>query len=299
MKVTWKQRVEYVALRGVMVGVNLLPERFAYSVFGALGRLFFSLSRRRRGYALHMLRNAYPEGCDRDLLRIGRLATGNMFKVALDVIRADPWLRSGRILERIDTSEFAACAAQAPFIGITAHLGSWEAGAIGMAAVVGGTHVVTKMHRNPLLRSWMTASRSKVGVHCYPRRGGIRGLIRALDRGQVALQAVDQNQRLRGMFVPFFGEIAATERAAATLAVRKGYPLQVGACHRIGGGFRFNIAVFPPIHPEITGDVEADVRTLVKQVNAQIEAPVLRYPEQYNWIHNRYRTQPKPGDLVG
>ena len=128
------------------------------------------------------------------------------------------------------------------------------------------------------------------------RRGGIRGLARALKQGALGLQAVDQNQRLRGVYVPFFGKLASTERAAATLAVRQGYPVAISSCVRIGKGFRFRIQLHEVIQvtvPANKEDVAAHVIQLVLRINQRLEKAILTYPEQYLWIHDRYRTQPE------
>src|SRR5690606_23361154 len=143
--------------------------------------------------------------------------------------------------------------------------------------------------RNPLTAAFLKRRREAAGLVMHPRRGGIRPLVRALARRCPVLQVVDQNQRLRGVFVPFFGRLASTERSAATLAVRKGYPVFAGACVRSGGGFRFRFEVVPPFRASPTGDAESDVRAACRQINALVETLVLRHPDQYLWIHDRYR----------
>jgi KDO2-lipid IV(A) lauroyltransferase len=142
------------------------------------------------------------------------------------------------------------------------------------------------------------ANRERGGLVIHPRRGGVRDLARALAAGEVGLQAVDQNQRLRGVFVPFFGELASCERAAVSLALRFGYPIVVGAALRVGGGFRFRFVLHGPFRLNVTGDRAADLRAGVLRVNQEIERLVRMAPDQYLWIHDRYRTQPKPGDVV-
>lgn len=292
MKVRFKHRAEYAALRTVMFCAGLLPEGIAYRCAAGLGRLFFRCSKRRQKIALRMLRNAYPERKDADLLRLGRVATGNMFKVGLDMLRLGKCLESDTFRRRLDTEEFERTIPAPPFLGVTAHLGSWEVGGAGMSMCVGGADVVVQTFKNPLVQGFLERSRARANLRLHPRRGGIRGLARALEAGRVGLQAVDQNQRLRGIFVPFFGEIASTERAAATLALRKGYPVCVGCAVRTGVGFRFRLFTFPPIRPVSTGDREADIESLVREINARLEELVLRHPEQYLWIHDRYKTRP-------
>ena len=127
------------------------------------------------------------------------------------------------------------------------------------------------------------------GLHLHPRRGGLRELAATLRNGSVGLQAADQHQRMRAVRVPFFGELASTERSAVTLALRDGYPIVVGRCERVGPGFRFCPIFSEPFMPEVTGDRREDVRRAAAEVNRRLEEHILACPDQNLWIHDRYR----------
>lgn len=295
MKVTLEHRITYAAARVALWIVEHVPKPIAYGCAAALGRLFFRLARRRRRIALEFLRLAFPDPnqkSDKDLYRIGSIATGNLFKVPLDMIYSTRLIRDGTFLDHVDVSETRAHMPEGAFFGCTAHLGSWEVAAIHYAAMGRETHVVVQSFKNPLQQRYITETRRKAGLYLHPRRGGIRGLMKALARGCVGLQAVDQNQRKRGVFVPFFGKLASTERSAATIALRKGYPIMTGTCRRIGKGFRFKTYIDDLIYPKPTGDLEEDVSQLASLINERLEQHILAAPEQYLWIHNRYRTRP-------
>lgn len=297
MKVRFVDRVVHLAARAAIGIAARIPQWIGYGLADALGRLFFALDRRRRGYALKFLRNAYPEASPAELRRIGSRATGNLFKVPLDMARLTRLLaRGGSVRDVVDFGDAAAALASAkpPFLGLTGHLGSWEIAAVAMAQSFGRAHGIARVSRNPLLQRWILANRERGGLVVHPRRGGVRGLARALAGGEVGLQAVDQNQRLRGVFVPFFGQLASCERAAVSLALRFGYPVVFGAALRVGSGFRFRFVARGPVQLAITGDRAADLRAGVLRVNQEIEQLVRLAPEQYLWIHDRYRTQPKP-----
>ena len=287
-----RDRVVYALGRAALFAVNLLPERPAYEIVGAVGRLYFRCSKKRQRYALRFLGNAYPDRSERELLDLGRVATGNIFKVSLDMVRVIPWLEKGRLEERLDFDELHNLP-EPPFLGLAAHLGSWEMAAFAAALLRGETHGIARAFRNPLLNRFIVDNRRRAGFIVHPKRGGIRSLVRALEAGCVGLQAVDQRQRLRGVMAPLFGEMASSERAAAVLALRKGYPMAVGGVVRVGPGFRFRGVLTEPFHVEPTGDFEADVTRVVTEVNRRLEQLILAHPEQYLWIHNRYRDRDK------
>ena len=292
--VTFGHRAVYLLARGGIALANLLPEPLAYGLAGTLGRLFLRFAPRRRALALTMLRRAFPGRADAELLAIARRATGNLFQVGVDLVRATRWIRSGRLRERIDFGDAPAILEREPggVLGLTGHLGSWEIAGLSVATLGRETHAIAREFKNPLIQRFLVRSRSAIGLNVHPRRGGIRAVAFALRRGHVCLQVVDQNQRLRGVFVPFFGELASTERSAARLALRMKAPIYVGAAVRSGRGFRFRVVLGERIAITPTGDVDADVAAVMTQVNRALERLILAWPEQYLWIHDRYRTRP-------
>jgi Kdo2-lipid IVA lauroyltransferase/acyltransferase len=300
VKVRLRDRVVYGIARLAFAVASRVPQWLGYGAARALGRLWFRLDRRRRGYALTFLRLAYPSAGDRELRRLGSIATGNLFCVPLDMARLTRLLaRGGSVREVLDyrLAERQLASMRRPFLGLTAHLGNWEIAAIGVAQWAGGAHGIARVSKNPLLERWILGNRERGGLVIHPRRGGVRDLAKAMAGGTVGLQVVDQNQRLRGVFAPFFGKLASCERAAVTLALRHGYPIVVGAAIRRGGGFAFDLVAEEPFVLTATGDRAADLAAGVRRVNAAIEALVRRAPEQYLWIHDRYRTQPQQSEV--
>lgn len=301
MKVRLRDRVVYWAARLAIGTAARVPQWLGYSLADALGRLWFRCDRRRRGYALRLLRNAYPDWTDAERLKVGAAATGNLFKVPLDMARLTRLFeRGGDLAAVLDTSEAGPRLdrMRAPYFGLTAHLGNWEVAAIGVAQHAGTGHGIARVAKNPLLNRWILRNRERGGLVIHPRRGGFRDLAAALEKGGVGLQVVDQNQRLRGVFAPFFGEVASCERAAVSLALRHGYPIIVGGALRRGRGFRFDLVSCEPFVPERTGDKQRDLLAAVERVNREIETLIRRAPEQYLWIHDRYRTRPPVGDAA-
>lgn len=290
MKVRLSHRLVYWLSRVAIGAAAALPEVLGYGFAAGLGRLYFRCSRRRRDCALRFLRAAFPERSERELLRIGRIATGNVFKVPIDMCKLTRLLaRGGHVREVVDLSALDGLLPRPPYLAVTAHLGSWEVAAVTMAQVAGEGHGVARVSKNPLLQRWILQNRRRGGLHIHPRRGGIKHLAAAVKRGAIGLQVVDQHQRMRGVIAPFFGRPASCERSAASLALRHGYPMVVGGAVRVGSGFRFKMVSAAPFVPQQTGDRQADLRATVMQVNQRLETQIRAHAEQYLWIHDRYR----------
>ncbi|MBK8096635.1 MAG: hypothetical protein IPK26_05975 [Planctomycetes bacterium] len=292
MKFRVVDRLVYWLARLVIGIAARVPQGLGYGAAALLGRLYVRLDGKRRLRALAFLRTAFPQHDERQLLAVARAATGNVFKVPLDMARLTRLLaRGGDLRAVVDTSQAQSILpVRGPYLALTAHLGSWEMAAVAMAHLAGRAHGIARVARNPLLQQWILDNRQRGGLHIHPRRGGLRDLAAAVRDGAVGLQVVDQHQRLRGVQAPFFGRMASCERAAASLALRQRYPIVVGVALRVGRGFRFRLIGAAPFVPESTGDKRADLVRTVTQINERIEAFIRMAPEQYLWLHDRYRT---------
>ncbi|MBI5851598.1 MAG: hypothetical protein HZB39_11330 [Planctomycetes bacterium] len=291
-----RHRIAYAAARAGLAVLAALPERIAYTGMAAVARAYLACARGRRRLGLANLELAFPEAdgvLDRsERLRIVREGTVSAFLTVLDLVYASRWLARGRLLERVDVTEWETRQPKPPFLGVSLHLGSWEVAALTAAFLEHEVHVIGRLPKNPLIARFLRARREAFGLIVHDRRGGVRPIARALHAGKVVVQAADQNQRLRGVFVPVFGRLASSERAAATLAVRRDLPLFVGCCVRVGKGFRFAMRMLEPFPAARTGVLHDDVVATVKRVTDGIERLVRERPDQYLWIHDRYRTRP-------
>jgi KDO2-lipid IV(A) lauroyltransferase len=124
------------------------------------------------------------------------------------------------------------------------------------------------------------------------RQDGVRPILSALRKGIPIYYAPDLDfGRKDAVFVPFFGVPAATITGVARLAKATGASVLPVISKMLPGGGGYRITVHPPLENYPTGDVVADTR----RINAFIEEQVLTMPEQYYWVHKRFKTRP-PGE---
>lgn len=282
---------------GLLLGLLArVPEGLAYRAAEALGLLFWALvPGRRRLAAEHLglalrLDPAHPR-----VRSLVRRSAGALFRVALDFARLPRWIRSGRLLERVETGAFQRTFEQAGpggLIVVTGHLGSWEVAGAAFARLRGEVHVIGRRMENPYLDRVLREGRERAGLRVHPRRGGIRPLVAALASGKDCALLLDQNQRKRALFVPVFGRLAATDRSAAILALRMGATVLVGCALREGRGFRFRMAAAPLLRPTARELAQRDAAGFTRRIMEALEGLILAHPEQYLWVHRRYRTRP-------
>lgn len=283
------------SLRLLLGALARAPEGPAYSLALGAGRLFWLASPSRRRRAMENLRLALGE---KATLAQARESFSSLMKVALDFVRLPRVLEKGDLSRFVDFSEFDPYLEEAGpggVIFVTGHLGSWEVGGVALARKRGALHVIARRVENPYLDRLVFQGRARAGLVVHPRRGGMRPLVRALKEGRDVGVLLDQNQRKRGIFVPVFGKPASTDRSAAALVFRLARPVVVGFALREGRTFRFRMVPGGLLRPTEEEREKKDLEGFTERIVTAMEGVILRFPEQYLWLHNRYRTRP-PGE---
>jgi KDO2-lipid IV(A) lauroyltransferase len=153
-------------------------------------------------------------------------------------------------------------------------------------------HSVYRSIKNPLIDRLIRRRRAAFGQIMVEREGAFPTLLRILRRkGYIGL-VVDQYAKLEGIWVPFFGRLASTTPGPALLALRAGAPIVIGFARRLPGLYRFEIFFDEPIWAAPSGDRDADVERITLEISRRIEGYVRQAPEQWLWLHRRWRRPP-------
>ena len=291
-----KRTLRYGLLRAALALVGLLPLGWAQALGRALGSAAFHLAPAERRKALATLSVAFPEMTDQARLEVVRRCFRHLGTVVLEMAVAP---RLGARLERlVDVSGEAltrlqdAHARGKGVVCVTAHLGNWELHAARVARYGFPLSAVGKENVDPRLTRLMERSRAAGGMRTLWRGqpGVAVAMLRALRKGELLGMLIDQDTNVQNVFVPFFGRPAATPRAAADLVLRTGAAALVFLNHRGDDG------VYRTTTEEVevprTGDDERDAVELTARMTERIEAAVRAHPEQWVWMHQRWKTKP-------
>ncbi|MBI4229542.1 MAG: lysophospholipid acyltransferase family protein [Planctomycetes bacterium] len=180
-----------------------------------------------------------------------------------------------------------------PTILVTGHLGNWEYAIWALRRVGILFTGIERPLDNPLLGDYLNRKRRTRIAGLIPQEGALRRMLRLLQEGKPIGLLVDQDAGRHGRFVPFFGRTASTLDTPAALALRTGaWILPIGLQRaRRSPWYRFRFA--PPIVPRPTGDRDADIHDLTSRYTAAVEALIRLAPEQWLWMHRRWRTRPE------
>lgn len=169
----------------------------------------------------------------------------------------------------------------------TAHLGNWELSAYAHALLAAPMHVVVRPLDNPLIDALVERRRAFSGNRPIFKKDFARAILKALAANEAVGILADQNASLdSGVFVDFFGVPACASTGLAKLAAHSGAAVIPGFALWEEAERRYVLRFYPPV--PMTGDVARDTQSIQKC----IEAVIRQYPDQWLWIHRRWKTRP-------
>ncbi|MCB9366780.1 MAG: lysophospholipid acyltransferase family protein [Calditrichaeota bacterium] len=280
--------LQYAALRGFIAFVGVLPRRVRGAIGTGLGRLAYSLGIRKR-VVFQNLNTAFPGIPQKGLQDTARRCFEHFGHVAVSLAELPKLSREALndwvFMEGLEGLDRAVAGGNGGLV-ISGHLGNWEV--IGaMAARLGyPVSFVVTTQRNKLVENWLNRLREQCGVEIIQRKDALRGVLSALKRNRVVAILIDQDAHQEGVFVPFFGKLSSTPRGPAVFHLRTGAPLIFMASSRIPGE-RYCCQMHHVTVAEGAGQEE-----IMATLTAKLEEQIRRTPEQWFWMHKRWKTLP-------
>jgi KDO2-lipid IV(A) lauroyltransferase len=268
----------------------LLPVPWLVAMGGMLGRLFGRVVHSRRRVVATNLQLCFPELPDAERERMVEAHFAALGAGLLETAAA--WFAPGRYFRGIGElvgleNLQAATADGSGALLLTGHFTTLEIGARYLCLAGVKFHAMYRPLDNPLLDYWMHRWRQdRSGLPALPK-DDLRAIVRALRRGGSIWYGPDQTiEAQNAVFVPFFGVPALTLTATARLAQMGRAKVVPFFPERRNG--RYRVTILPALENFPSGDDAADAR----RINELIEQAVRRCPEQYFWVHKRFKYQP-------
>jgi lauroyl/myristoyl acyltransferase len=262
-----------------------------------LGRLLYRLLPFRRGVILENLRRVFGESASAtDIERLAQAHYAHLGRLFWEFLWF-PWVSDARraAMARVENLAGleAALALGKGVVIVTGHFGNFEvATAAGLASyphAKGRFYFVRRPFKPRWLDNLVTRRFRRAGFGVLPKRGGLEGVLDRLNAGDLVVFPFDQHaSRKDGVLVEFFGQPAGTFRSVAVVALATGAPVVPASSWREPGGrhvLRFEDALAPIEH----ADTSEAIRLNTRAYNAALERMILRHPEQWWWVHRRWK----------
>lgn len=274
--------------------VGSLPGPVMLRVSSFIGDLWFAVDRRHRTVAMDNLKRAFKD--ELALAEIKGLARENFRQLARLLFEIG-WSLT---LEKRDLPRHVrlegmehvhrAFARKKGVLFLTAHMGSWELLTLVPGLIPYTVHDIYRPLDFPPLERLFVGFRTRFGLKLIAKEGAIRKMLKALARNEGVAIPLDQSVRARdGVFVDFFGEPTCTSKGFGYIAMRTGVPVVPVFMIREKGRY---VVIFGKRIPLFsTGDTQKDLVLNTTAYNRAIEVIIRRYPSQWFWVHNRWKTR--------
>jgi len=279
--------VEYVPALAALKSLELAPLPIAHRLARAYTRVLDLAIPRLRRTAEYNLAMALPDQDPRPIIdgvfrSIARLLVTFARFPSISRDNVAQWIRC----EGAEHFENALKHGRGVLFA-TAHLGNWELSAFAHAIITGPMHVVVRPLDNPLIDALVEKRRSLSGNWLISKSEAARTILKTLRNNQAVGILVDQNAAPEnGLFVNFFGTAACANVGFARLAAVSGAAVIPGFALWSETERRYVLRFYPPV--PITGDGARDTQA----IQAKLEEIIRAYPDQWLWIHRRWKTRP-------
>jgi len=281
---------------GAMYTAAWLPWPVKIGCGKAIGLLAWQLAKRRRRITETNIALCFP---DKTAVEQAQLVKDTFIANGIGLIEtATAWCRDAEDLRhrvsRINQDHLSRALARnqgALVIGI--HFLTLDLGGA-LHSLFYSADAVYRPHNNPLFDHFMTRARSRTFGRTIHRHD-LRGVVRQLKAGRIVWYSPDQDfGRNASVFAPFFGNQAATIKLTAKIARMTGAPVVPMMFHRNPNNRTYTIEWLPALENFPSGDEVADATC----INAIIEQAIRKHPEQYLWLHRRFKTRPEGEEKI-
>jgi len=282
--------LSYWFVRTTCAILLILPLQFSYSLARGIGTVAYHVLRYRRQVVMDNLHIALGrEMDDRKLAEIGAESYRQIAMTFIELLIAPKlYTHIQHILEAKHFALIQRLLHQGKgLVTVSGHLGNWELqGAAAATAMTKPFTVAAVQQSNPYIDSFITQRRNEMGMQVAGSKAAMKLLLRALKNKQAIGLVADQNAGIDAVYVDFFGKIAATHPGPAQLALKFGAPMVVGAAIRTAP------AQFKILTQQVEIKADDTVESLTQRHVKIFESFIRRYPEQYFWLHRRWKTRP-------
>jgi KDO2-lipid IV(A) lauroyltransferase len=288
----------YLAVRTAVCVVQALPAATALGFADLLAKLAYRIDRRHRKVADENLRFAFPDLTDAARDRLVRACYRHFCTVAIEIavlprkLRMENWRDYATLVSGKDI--LSALLGSRPVLIVTAHFGNWELAGFALGVFGFRTYAIARVLDNPHLEGFLKRFRERTGQAIIAKKDDFDRLSDTLKGGGKVATLGDQDAGPRGVFVDFFHRPASAHKAVALMAMEFDAVMIVIGVPRVREGARwhYHIECEDVIDPrEYAADPNA-VKAITQRYHDALARLVRRHPEQYFWLHRRWKTEP-------
>jgi len=244
------------------------------------------------------LRRSFPEWDEQRVDDTARDSLAHLVKFCVEVLHTPRLIHPVTVAERVTRGPgldeaLAILDSDRPVILVTGHLGNFELLGTAIASLGYRIEALARPLDNPLIYDWLLGMREKLGMRVITKWDATDRMVEVLrSRGALGFIA-DQNAGDKGTFVPFMGRLASAYKSIAVIAQLHDAAIICGYAQRTGPGFRYEVGTTDIILPEQWADQHDPTYYITARYTKALESAVRLCPEQYWWMHRRWKSRPR------
>ena len=290
----------YHVVRLLVTVLRALPFKMALRVADGLAWLANKLDARHSRVARENLIRAFPgRYSEKQLDALVAAVYRHFCRMLIEIVHIDRIINTLNWRDHLEyASEREARLCVGAMLGgrsvlmVTGHFGNWEVSSYlqGMLGFRG--YAIARPIDNPYIDVWLRKWRQATGQRVLAKKGDFDRIEEVLKKGGILATLGDQDAGARGLFVSFFNRPASTHKAVALLAIEHKTLMIVTGTARIGDNLNYRVYVEDVIDPLEYDDRKDAVSAITERFTAALERIIRRHPEQYFWLHRRWKHQP-------
>src|SRR5580698_1258590 len=292
-----KQNLEYFTVRLLILFMGALPRSMARAIGATLGDISLLVLPRLRAAGQTNLALAFPDWPQAQRDRVLRNSVRNLGRQLAEFCRMSRYTRASiATVARCEGEEhfLAAQARRQGTLVLTGHIGAWELSSFYHSLLGHPMALVIRRLDNPRVDALVNGIRGLHGNAVIHKDDFARGLLSAMRSNQTVGILMDTNMTPpQGVFVPFFGVEACTASGLARVALKTGAAVLPGFLLWEESERRYVLHFGEELSLVRTEDTQADILANTALFTSTIESYVRRYPEQWLWVHRRWKTRPE------
>jgi KDO2-lipid IV(A) lauroyltransferase len=285
----------YLAVRVVVCIVQALSFDNACTLGRFLGWLTYKFNQRHRLVAVENLQKSFPgkfSGSEIDTLVRG--VYRHICLLAVEIAHMPRRYHLHNYKRHVTLREpmriVDLLLSGRPVLFVTGHFGNWEMAGYAVGMFGFKAHAIARPLDNPYLDDFLRNFRERTGQRLLAKHGDFDQIEKVLAEGGLLATLADQDAGQRGVFVDFFGRPASTHKAVALMAIEHKVPMVVVGTPKLDG--KYHIWAIDIIYPEEYDNVADPVRAITQRFTAGLEVMIRQAPEQYFWVHRRWKHAP-------
>jgi len=288
----------YIVVRFFICVVQSMPWDLAFATGRFMAWVAYHVNVRHRRVATDNLRSAFPELSEKQIDKLVRRTYRHFGMMIVEIITLQRKMNLAnheKFVKYARPEDYYAgdrlFKSGRPIIVVTGHFGNWEVFNYVCGLVRYNCDVVARRLDNPWLDDLVNKFRAKTGQRVLDKSIDYEAITAAMTNGKALGTLGDQDAGSRGVFADFFDRPASTHKAIALLSLQYRAPIMVITCARAAEPMFYHMYLDDTIMPEDYDNDPDALHNITQRYTTALENRVRQYPEQYFWLHRRWKTE--------